>query len=508
MEPQLFLENSPALKLKKDFFSYTFEKNNSVETRHEKGQYFTHKELVKMILDQVPITSESKILDPTCGAGAFLMEALKKGDITNIYGVDIDKKALESCKMNLGSKSTNLIEENFIKEKIFEKEFFDVIIGNPPFQNLRADGLDYDPYYPIYQKVTSGIANSSTLVLAKSYELLKEGGYLGFVLPKNFIRVDSFRNIRKFLLENTRIISIIDVDHHFKDVRCDQILMILQKKRLTQEELKKNLVSITPYKKLIELNKQEAYGIIQSEFFNYAFYPLFYDLEVKKIADKLIKIGKTLKDCSQIFRGISIGSLHLSLSKSNGPNLIKCYRGDSIKRFGLKYYLYLDESKLIPTEIKKLSRLLKEKIVIQNIFSKEGGVFLNFSSSDEVSLDTVTNIIPNKDINPFLLMGILGSKLSNFFLINVVYLNSNFTMHTDKLYIGTIPVILPDKQKEDLIQGHVEKLIGIKDKYSPEFNETYAKLNKIIYQIYQITGAEIKTIEEFLKGAMSKKHHG
>ena len=50
------------------------------------------------------------------------------------------------------------------------------------------------------------------MVLAKSLELLKEDGYLGFVLPKNIIRVDSFKNIRKFLLENTKIVSIVDIN--------------------------------------------------------------------------------------------------------------------------------------------------------------------------------------------------------------------------------------------------------------------------------------------------------
>jgi tRNA1(Val) A37 N6-methylase TrmN6 len=510
METQLLFENVLNTKFKKDFFSYTFEKNTPIETRHENGQYFTHKELVRLILDKIKINKDSKVLDPTCGAGAFLIEASDKTNINNIYGVDIDKNALSLCKLNLNSKSKshpqNLIEADFIKDNLFEKEFFDVIIGNPPFINLKADGSDYDTKYPLYSEVLFGIGNSSTLVLAKSYELLKEGGYLGFVLPKNLLRVDSFNKIREFIVKNTKIISIIDVDHHFKDVRCDQILLVLQKKKLNSEELKNHFVSVTPYRKSAGLINTQNYLISQSEFLNYSFFPLFYSKEIKKIADRLLKVNTTLSDYSDIYRGLSISSSHNSLSRSKKRGLIKCYRGDSIKRFGLKYYLYLDKLKLSENEKNKLLKLWVDKIVIQNLFSKEGGIFLNYSKSDEVSLDTVTNIIPLKNINLYTLLGLLGSKLVNFFLINIIYLNSNFTMHTDKAYIGKIPIILPDKQKENLIQKYTTNLLNIEDKYSKEFKNVYDKLNKIIYGLYGLSEGDINLIEESLKGAMSKKH--
>jgi len=510
MENQLFLETSDNLLLKKDFFSYTFEKNTSVEIRHENGQYFTHKELVNLIIDRVKITQDSKVLDPTCGAGAFLIEALHKTSINNIYGVDIDKNALTLCEQNLISKSNikskNLFLGDFIKETFFKKEFFDVIIGNPPFKNLKSNGSDYNPRHPIYKEALSGVANSATLVLAKSYELLKEDGYLGFVLPKNFLRVDSFKNIRNLILNKTKIIEIIDVDHHFKDVRCDQILLIVQKKKLNFEEQKKHFVKITPYKKGIILEEQESYQIPQSEFFNYSFYPVFYSEETKKLADKLLTIDKNLNDYAQIYRGISISSSHNSLSKDVNLDKIKCYRGDSIKRFGLKYYLYLDKSKLQPIEKNKLEKLLKEKIVIQNIFSKEGGIYLNLSKAEEVSLNTVTNIIPNAGIDPYVLTGILGSRLSNLFIIYVLFLNSNFTMHTDKAYLGKIPIIIPEGEIKKQIQEYVKKLLKISDKYSKDFNETYAKLNQIIYQIYGLSKIEIEILEDLLRRVMSKKH--
>ncbi len=42
------------------------------------GQYFTPREIVKFIVDVLPITKDSKVLDTSCGSGGFLLYALNK----------------------------------------------------------------------------------------------------------------------------------------------------------------------------------------------------------------------------------------------------------------------------------------------------------------------------------------------------------------------------------------------------------------------------------------------
>ncbi|MGC9778599.1 MAG: SAM-dependent DNA methyltransferase [Candidatus Heimdallarchaeota archaeon] len=77
---------------KKDMISSIYEQITDRKLRKKFGQFFTHIELVEFIVDNIPITSKTTILDPACGAGAFLIEALKRntGKTTNIYGIDID----------------------------------------------------------------------------------------------------------------------------------------------------------------------------------------------------------------------------------------------------------------------------------------------------------------------------------------------------------------------------------------------------------------------------------
>ena len=223
-------------QLKKDVFSYVYEKTIDVAHRKKMGQFFTHKEIVSFILNSLPIKENSTIFDPTCGAAAFLIGALQEGHPVNLlYGVDIDPLAINLARECISKAGLTLFPQILQTDainslslddfpNIKQKGGFDFIVGNPPFMSCTKFSKEK------YEEFLSGPANSATLVLANSLSLLKEGGYLAFVLPKNVLRVDSFSALRHFISQHTEIVSIYDIDHYFKDVRCDQMILIIRKK--------------------------------------------------------------------------------------------------------------------------------------------------------------------------------------------------------------------------------------------------------------------------------------
>ncbi len=508
-----------SFKGKKDIFSELFEKIITKSQREAYAQFFTHKELIDFILSNIPLKQNSTVLDPACGAGAFLVESAKRGiSPSNLFGIDIDSIALNLCRINLNYQTdnnmSNLVNEDTIKNGKLSRLFpdvaneggFDLIIGNPPFQNLKKN-IDYITKDYTGYDIINGVVNSATLMILKGYEFLKEGGYLGFVLPKNIIRVDSFSKLRNFLTRNTKIIHIYDLGHYFKDVRGDQIILIFQKKRLDQDELKDHKIIISINKKNMPFNKPYQYKLNQSELLYYEHYPIFYHEDIHSFAKKLWDIKNNLSDVTiDIFRGLGISSNNelLTNEKVDGYNVV--YRGDSIKRFGIKYPLYLDVNKVL--EQNKLSRLSKDKIILQNLCSKEGGIFATIANKNELTLDTVTNIVPKNEEDLYFLLGLINSKISNFFMIFLIYLNSNFTMHTDKKYLSNIPIKFPnDIQKEDII-NLVEKMLKVDDKYSNDFFELYNELNNKLYEVYEFSEPEINLIESLLKEVMSVKQNG
>lgn len=503
----LLIKDTANNVFQKDAFSTFFEQNKKHADRKEHAQFFTHKSLVKYILDKLHISQNSSVLDPSSGAGAFLSQA--KNFTNRVYGIDIEEEAANLCRQNLGHECTNIIVKDTLKDfdlkgdfpEIYKEGGFDFVIGNPPFQNLKKD-IDYDSKNKVYKAVANGVVNSATLMIAKSIELLKEGGYLAFVLPKNILRVATFANLRKFLLENTSIISITDIGHFFKDVRGDQMVMVIQKKIPEYD----HRIQIEILNKTYSFDKLKKYQIFQSKYKEYDIYPLFYDSGLFRIYEQLKKHDKTLEEiCNgNIFRGVSVDlKKHLYEEKVN-LNMTKVYRGASIERFGTKKDFYIS-NEIANNE--KFNRMKQNKIILQNLCSKEGGIFATISNENELNIDTVTNVIPT-ECNCKYILGILNSKIANIFVIYLTFLHSNFTMHTDKTYIGKLPIVIPNKKQEQMVVNFVDKLLLIKDKYSKEFFEIYNQLNDLLFEIYGFDNDDKKLINNILKEGMSKRQNG
>lgn len=156
--------------------------------RGDFGQYFTPREIVKFIVEVLPINNNSLVLDTSCGSGGFLLYALDKvrrqaeekfkTDVLkrhnywhdfaqhNLFGIEINEQIARVAKMNMiihDDGHTNVIaydglapineasinpdeseEQKVLKERLnklaidkqnnnFKPNHFDFIITNPPF---------------------------------------------------------------------------------------------------------------------------------------------------------------------------------------------------------------------------------------------------------------------------------------------------------------------------------------------------------------------------------------
>ena len=139
--------------------------------RGDFGQYFTPRNIVKFIVDVLPIKNDSKVLDTSCGSGGFLLYALDKvrqqagefydeGTIEhynhwhdfashNLFGIEINEQIARTAKMNMiihddghtnVIASDGLLRDEAIISKTGNNGFaygtFDLIITNPPFGSV------------------------------------------------------------------------------------------------------------------------------------------------------------------------------------------------------------------------------------------------------------------------------------------------------------------------------------------------------------------------------------
>ncbi len=147
--------------------------------------------LALMMLNLTGIPKNASILDPFCGSGTILTEALLQG-YTHITGSDISKEAINDSKQNIAwikEKSTELVAKT--TTTVFES---DVTLLTKHLKQLSVDAIVSEPYLgpPLHgnEPITELQKNADqlTALYEKAFhsfvQLLAPGGVVVFVIPR------------------------------------------------------------------------------------------------------------------------------------------------------------------------------------------------------------------------------------------------------------------------------------------------------------------------------------
>jgi len=196
------------------------------------GEVFTSHVLINKMLDLFPESvwksPKLKWLDPSVGAGFFmicvyirLMNGLKKWESNNkkrskhiienmLYMVEINKKNCNICKSIFGS-NVRLICGDFLsnlKFPIRDNISFDCIVWNPPFQDdygLSEQG----------KRINGGKSKLYERIFLKSFSILKNGGYLSFVVPDNIFAGNGSQSYQTLIQNHIPFVSFNPVNQTF-----------------------------------------------------------------------------------------------------------------------------------------------------------------------------------------------------------------------------------------------------------------------------------------------------
>lgn len=197
-----------------------YEHSLSESYRNREGIYYTPLPIVKDMFDGIEIKPDDRFLDPCCGSGNFIAEAIRRGIAPqNVYGFDTDENAVriakERIRTEFGSEPANIVVGDFLEcaQKLKNDGIaFDLIFTNPPWgKKLRSS--DKDKYAVLF-----GCGNSkdtSSLFMNAGLSILKNGGTLGFLLQEAFFNISSFEESRKKLLTK-QILRLVDYGNVFK----------------------------------------------------------------------------------------------------------------------------------------------------------------------------------------------------------------------------------------------------------------------------------------------------
>lgn len=196
------------------------------DRRSSLGVFYTPPAIVDRLIDNVTASGfdwkRGKILDPACGGGAFLaplaLRLLKESGekdfsqtIENIenrlkgYEIDgfaawmsmvfLDAALLDAYKV-VKRKIKNIVEvRNTLTSAVDGKEFYDLIIGNPPYGKIFLQ-----PHLrKFYSRSLYGHANLYGLFIDAALRLSNPGALIAFVTSTSYLGGKYFKSLRKLL---------------------------------------------------------------------------------------------------------------------------------------------------------------------------------------------------------------------------------------------------------------------------------------------------------------------
>ena len=264
------------LKSSSDILSDAFEIFVSKILKDEGGQFFTPPNVTKFIVNYLNPEIDSKILDPACGHGGFLLESKSfiwskiedqyKGDnekiaqkknkiIPNLFGIDKDLFLAKMCKLYLGILCGGLsnifcedsLDLNYHSEakELIKNNIFDYIFTNPPFgSKIPIDRKEILKNYDfghvwknlgdnrwVKQKQLVKRQPPQVLFIERCVQLLKVGGKLGIVLPEGIFGNPTDGYIWEFLQNNGIILGVVSLDQNtFQPFTCNKTSILFFQK--------------------------------------------------------------------------------------------------------------------------------------------------------------------------------------------------------------------------------------------------------------------------------------
>lgn len=149
-------------------------------------------ELVSWILESVNIAEDVSVLDIGTGSGCIAVSIAKSLPKSEVFAMDISKKALKVAEKNSRIHNTNIrfINGNTLDLSTMPDRKFDIIVSNPPYikevekLQMLPNVLDYEPEIALY------VPDENSLIFYKhiaeyAYHNLKESGILFFEINEN-----------------------------------------------------------------------------------------------------------------------------------------------------------------------------------------------------------------------------------------------------------------------------------------------------------------------------------
>jgi type I restriction-modification system DNA methylase subunit len=181
--------------------------------RRELGQYFTPQPVAAFALDALEAFGLAggrlRVIDPACGEGVFLAEALRRFPAARVWGCDLDATLAERWRAAglagggaMQGRGTAPRVHLHVQDGLLDAPLwgigagqFDLVLGNPPY------GLGLPR--PGHGESTEA------LFLRRFAELARRGAWLAVIVPEGIVASDRAQGLRDWLLDRVALRAVV-----------------------------------------------------------------------------------------------------------------------------------------------------------------------------------------------------------------------------------------------------------------------------------------------------------
>lgn len=215
--------------------------------KSELGQYFTPRDVVRLCVIALNPCPRDTVVDPACGSGGFLYEAVRysveaNNGVPSCLGIDIGAKALKVAHLlshAVGNGVIRVSKANSIDGRAYRtntppewgpfldtndedkngecpwgawhKLRFSLLLTNPPF----AGDIDESDVLSVYESQRSQLASRKGTVgrehlfVERAVNLLGPGGRLAIVVPQGILANSTSSYLRRWLFARCRVLAVV-----------------------------------------------------------------------------------------------------------------------------------------------------------------------------------------------------------------------------------------------------------------------------------------------------------
>lgn len=445
------------------------------------------------------------------------------------------QKQLESYKPFEPENSADFFDSEFM----FGQKKFDVVIGNPPYvehKKLKHISRQLKDIYKLY----TGSSDLSTYFFEFALNNLQKDGLLCYINTNKFFNTNYGKLLRKLLLEKN-ILTLINFEQVsvFDNVLVSSCVLLVKNKHFNNKSFK--------FKQYIKTNNWKDFSNGSYEEYKFEYLD---ELEWSfKTEEEILLRNKIENDTSgldtlegiEIRRGITTGfdpafiiNTEIKNKFSKIDIIEPLIKGEHIKKFdildsdlwlinshnGIKdqnikpidlpayedIYSFLQKTNLNNDNKVKLrsdqgenwynlrncaflSSFYKTKIVWPLTADKWGFAL----DTDKKFLSSGAFFLTSSSESLFYILGILNSKLMEYYFSNIGVMTAGGAFTLKKSTIGRLPIKKSIKQSK---KEEIEKIVKLI--LSDKNHDLVPKLDKLIFELYDLNKVEVELIESKL----------